>query len=328
MDVIAYGIPVMDLLLNIDHSLAPNESADVNQVSWQYGGKVSTGLVATKRLAPKSRCAMAGTTGGMFGRLIRHEFSRHGIDISHLRQDDALDSQFCTCVSVLSDSTRNILIKRSTVPSYTPEEVRAQADFIHSARYVFLADARPYSIEAARVAHEGAGKVVYDADRYYDEGMPEMLAQCDYLIASEFVYRHLYGESQAYEENLRHMRTLARPGAVVIVTLGEKGLVGLDETGFFQLPAYRVDVVDTTGAGDVFHGAFIAGLLQKMDVREACRYASAASAIKCTRIGGRAGIPTEQVCRRFMETGEIDYDEIDRNVAYYQTMPGLDRTEA
>ena len=50
MDVIAYGIPVMDLLINIDHGLAPNESIDINQTSWQYGGKVSTGLVATKLL--------------------------------------------------------------------------------------------------------------------------------------------------------------------------------------------------------------------------------------------------------------------------------------
>ena len=78
MDVIAYGIPVMDLLINIDHGLAPNESIDINQTSWQYGGKVSTGLVATKLLCD-CECSMAGTTGGMFGRLIRREFERHGI---------------------------------------------------------------------------------------------------------------------------------------------------------------------------------------------------------------------------------------------------------
>ena len=77
----------------------------------------------------------------------------------------------------------------------------------------------------------------YDADRYYEQGMPEMLAQCDYLIASEFVYRHLFGQSMEWENNLRQMRAMCRPGAVVVVTLGGKGLVGLDEMGFFQLPA-------------------------------------------------------------------------------------------
>ena len=159
MDVIAYGIPVMDLLINIDRQPKPNESEDVNQISWQYGGKVATGIVATKRLS-NSQCSMAGTTGGMFGRLICEEFVRHGIDVSHLRHEEQSDSQFCTCISVKQDNTRNILIKRATVPSYTPEEIRAQAAFIQSARYVFLGDSRPYSIEAAKVAHQGNGKVV------------------------------------------------------------------------------------------------------------------------------------------------------------------------
>ena len=121
MDVIAYGIPVMDLLINIDHGLAPNESIDINQTSWQYGGKVSTGLVATKLLCD-CECSMAGTTGGMFGRLIRREFERHGIDISHLRHEEDTDSQFCVCLSVLSDSTRNIM-----AVSYTHLAKRAKS---------------------------------------------------------------------------------------------------------------------------------------------------------------------------------------------------------
>ena len=152
-----------------------------------------------------------------------------------------------------------------------------------------------------------------------------MLAECDYLIASEFVYTHLFGQSHDWEANLKQMQKMSRPGAVVIVTLGEKGLVGLDENGFFQLPAYSVPVVDTTGAGDVFHGAFLAGLLNEMDVREACRYASAAAAIKCTRIGGRAGIPDQKTCLRFMQTGEIDYTEIDERVRQYQALPVLEK---
>ena len=237
MDVIAYGIPVMDLLINIDHGLAPNESIDINQTSWQYGGKVSTGLVATKLLCD-CECSMAGTTGGMFGRLIRREFERHGIDISYLRHEEDTDSQFCVCLSVLSDSTRNIMVKRSTVPNYTPEEIRAQSAFIQSASYVFLADSKPYSIEVGKVTHEGCGKVVYDADRYYDEGMPEMLAECDYLIASEFVYRHLFGKSQDWRGKLEgRCAPWCRPGAVVVVTLGENGLVGLGRNRVF--PATR-----------------------------------------------------------------------------------------
>ena len=86
---------------------------------------------------------------------------------------------------------------------------------------------------------------------------------------------------------------------------------------FFDAPAFRVDVVDTVGAGDVFHGAFVAGLLQGWSVKDICRFASAVSAIKITRQGGRAGIPDMKTVQHFLETGEIDYKEIDERVKFY-----------
>ena len=78
-----------------------------------------------------------------------------------------------------------------------------------------------------------------------------------------------------------------------------------------------MDVVDTVGAGDVFHGAFVAGLLQGWSVKDICRFASAVSAIKITRQGGRAGIPDMKTVQHFLETGEIDYKEIDERVKFY-----------
>ena len=92
----------------------------------------------------------------------------------------------------------------------------------------------------------------------------------------------------------------------------------MGEEGFFTLPAYQVEVVDTVGAGDVFHGAFIAGLLQGYTTKETARLASAVSAVKCTRIGGRAGIPDWETVREFMETGRIDYREIEERIQYYK----------
>ncbi len=319
LDILAYGVPVMDLLVNIDHPVAPDESIDINQTSWQYGGKVSTGIVAAARLYPGDY-AMAGVTGGVIGQLIRHEFVRHGIDVSHLKHYPDRQSQFCVCMSILSNKSRNLMIHRQDAPYPSTEEL--DAAFIQSATYLFLADARPYSIQAAKIAHQAQTKVVYDADKYYPEGMPEMLAECDYLISSEFTHAHLFPNQVPTAYTLQQMQKMARKEAVVVVTLGEKGLVGIDETGgFFALPAYPVEVVDTTGAGDVFHGAFIAALLRQMPVQEACRFASAAAAIKCTRIGGRACIPTYEVCRAFMETGVIDYTELDQRIEYYSQPP-------
>ena len=87
---------------------------------------------------------------------------------------------------------------------------------------------------------------------------------------------------------------------------------------FFKIPAFKVDVVDTTGAGDVFHGAFIYGLLQGWDIEYTAKFSSAVSAIKCTRLGGRAGIPNLATVERFLEDGTIDYADIDNRVDFYR----------
>jgi len=85
----------------------------------------------------------------------------------------------------------------------------------------------------------------------------------------------------------------ARTDAWLAVTLGDEGVVWLDDGGAVRTcPAFDVDVADTLGAGDVFHGAFALALAEERPIDEAVRRASAAAALKCTRFGGRAGIPT------------------------------------
>lgn len=97
----------------------------------------------------------------------------------------------------------------------------------------------------------------------------------------------MFGELD-YEAGCRRLMT-AGP-STVIVTLGSRGSVGLTEQdGFFKTESFQVPVRDTTGAGDVFHGAYIVGLLEGMNAPECARFASAVSAIKCTCFGGRTG---------------------------------------
>ena len=104
---------------------------------------------------------------------------------------------------------------------------------------------------------------------------------------------------------------------VVVFTLGEKGCVAMDGRGFYVIPGFEVDVVDTTGAGDVYHGAFIYGLLQGWDTNKISRFSNAVSAIKCTRLGGRAGIPNADTVNEFLKKQVINYSEIDARVNYY-----------
>ena len=106
---------------------------------------------------------------------------------------------------------------------------------------------------------------------------------------------------------------------IVVFTFGERGAVGMSRDGFFTVPAYQVDVVDTVGAGDDFHGAFLAGLLQAdWGLTYITQFASAVSAIKCTRIGADEAEHFMKTTLKFMETGEIDDTGIDRRVAHYE----------
>ena len=87
----------------------------------------------------------------------------------------------------------------------------------------------------------------------------------------------------------------------MISTLGEKGCVALINGELKYFPAYKVNAIDSTGAGDVFHGAFAAGYLRIYSLEECIRYASAVAAIKCMKIGGRAGIPDHEETLEFMK---------------------------
>jgi len=86
----------------------------------------------------------------------------------------------------------------------------------------------------------------------------------------------------------------------LMCTLGGQGVLAVIGGRVEAFPAYEVDVVDTTGAGDVFHGAYLVGLLQGWDLQATALFASAVSAIKCTQLGGRAGIPTLQAALAFL----------------------------
>ena len=98
--------------------------------------------------------------------------------------------------------------------------------------------------------------------------------------------------------------------------------VGYTDEGAFALPAFTgLEIVDTTGAGDVFHGGFISAWLRGLGAVESARYASAVSYIKCTRLGGRAGIPTQEMTEHFLRTGTLIHgEELDARSAFYRDL--------
>jgi sugar/nucleoside kinase (ribokinase family) len=124
----------------------------------------------------------------------------------------------------------------------------------------------------------------------------------DYFIPGYAFAKRFTGESEPWKAA---EKLLQYGGKAVILTKGDEGCFIATQDERFHLPAFHVSVVDTTGAGDTFHGAFVAGLSKGYELRQAVQFASAVAALKCTKLGGQTGIPTFQETQMFLENQGI-----------------------
>jgi sugar/nucleoside kinase (ribokinase family) len=183
---------------------------------------------------------------------------------------------------------RTILARRDPKLNYPPELLRRE--MIVGGR-VLLLDSYDSAagLQAATWAREAGMPVVMDIDAVQDDLTPKLLCLVDYLIASSDFANDPHELADKY-------------GCPVVgITFGGKGAVFLDHGRMLESPAFKVPVVDTTGAGDVFHGAFLYGLLQKWPLEEIIRFSHAAAALNCMHIGARGGIPTLVDVKEFLQ---------------------------
>lgn len=311
-DVVGIDSPCIDMLAHLESLPKANESIPVLENSWQGGGKVATGLVAASRL--KLSAAIMGTVGDdIYGKFCINDFIHHEIDVQNLHIRKGSTTSFSIVLSDKETGGRSILYKPGTADPLQSEEINF--DYIKNSKVLHIAHAKETHIKAAKFAKEHGVQVLYDADHFSEE-MEIILPYIDIFIASEFVYEHYFGNDTDYKKNLK--LTLSKGPKAVVYTFGSNGCVGMTENEYFKVPAFKVFVKDTVGAGDVFHGAFVYGLCQKWSLKKTAEFASAVSAIKCTRIGGRAGIPTEEMVFEFIDTGKIDNESLNQRVKFYE----------
>jgi ribokinase len=149
------------------------------------------------------------------------------------------------------------------------------------------------AVQAARWGREAGRPVLMDAERTEPEN-DEMAELATHVVASIGFARSRVGDCEPAEAARRLFKKLSArdPDKVVVVTAGSKGSHFITRDGEFHQPAFKVPVVDTTGCGDVFHGAFAYCIAKGMDLRKTAEFASAVAALKCRKLGGRAGIPS------------------------------------
>jgi sugar/nucleoside kinase (ribokinase family) len=299
-DILGLGYTAVDDLLYVESYPPADSKARVHRRERQGGGLTGTALVAAARMG--ARCQYAGGLGhDELSRFVEQRLQQEGVGLEYLdRRDDARPVHSAIIVEE-SRHTRTIFFDADGAAQarvdWPPDDV------IRAARVLFVDHCGIEGmIRAARVARAAGIPVVADFESLpADAHFAELVALVDHAVASLDFARRWSGCEQPGDA-ARALWNDRRQ--VVVVTCGAEGcwsIGGDDPHTPRHQPAMRVAVVDTTGCGDVFHGAYAAGLAQGLELPVRLRLASAAAALKATQRGGQTGIPTRAAVDRFLK---------------------------
>jgi sulfofructose kinase len=303
-DVLGLGAVAIDDLLFVASYPPADSKARVLGRARHCGGLTGTALVAAARLG--SRCAYAGVLGeDGLSELAVDNFVRAGIDVSALRRRSGVGPILSTVLIGREDATRTVLSDRNGFDGPDPDW--PPPAFIRAARVLFVDHLGiPGMIRAARIARAAGNAVVADFERSPPPDFPALLDLVDHLIVGRSFAAQLTGES----DPVAAARALWHAGrSAVVVTGGALGCWAIDGpegTPLHEQPAFPVAVVDTTGCGDVFHGAYASALARGESLADRLRLAGAAAALKATRPGGQAGIPDRAAVSAFLRSQPAD----------------------
>ena len=280
--VLCVGQATLDHIVDIA-ALRPGHKHVASSRVSVGGGVAANAAVTVSRLG--GRAVFLGCLGADHaGDQVESELINEGVDVSLVvRRAGAVTPMSCVIVDAAGDRT---------IVNHTPVELFDDdgPDMSALRPDAVLVDGRwPAAADKAlRLARAIGVPSVVDVDRAPVDGDLGVLGLASHLVFSADALAALTG---ADDPATGLTNVAASTDAVVAVTLGRRGVGWLDGDRFQSLPAFAVAVVDTTGAGDVFHGAFALALAERMDLSQAFRFASAAAALKCSRPGGRLGAP-------------------------------------
>lgn len=295
-EIVGIGACVMDTLITVPNY--PEEDTKLSAVSFKPagGGPVATGLVAAQRLGAETAFigVLSNDSGGKF---LAEDFKKYGVDTSLVHIENGFRS-FTSVVMLSAESkSRTCVFDKGNLPELTLDS--AQTEALKAADLLMIdGNEMNAAAQAVKIARENGTKVLYDAGGLY-EGVESLLPYADILIPSEEFALGYTGCADAMTA-AEKLYSKYRP-EVVVITRGKKGGIMLDAGGMREYPALPADVVDSNGAGDVFHGAFAAGVIKGYDYYKCCYFASAVSAVKCTGIGARESVPDFETVRKYLK---------------------------
>jgi sulfofructose kinase len=298
IDILGLGCVAVDDLLYVPSF--PEANTKVRVLNWerQCGGLTGAALVTAARLGV--RCAFGGLLGfDELSHVVEENFLREGVEVQFAPRAVDASVVHATVIVATETGTRNIFYcvnGRLGADDLLPTE-----SVIRSARVLFLDHyGMVGNLRAASIARDARIPIVADFERDDDPRFQELLGLVDHIVLPEDLAAKITGKKSppSAAEALWHKECHA-----VVITCGVAGswFVGTDQMVNHQ-PAFKVRAVDTTGCGDVFHGAYAAALAQGATLSERVRLATAAAALKATQPGGQRGIPTRSQVDEFLRS--------------------------
>jgi sulfofructose kinase len=295
-DLVGVGLNATDTLIHLSTYPALGSKVEYRRATVLPGGQVATTVVACAHWGLQTR--YVGKLGeDDAARLHRGEFARAGVETQIVTVPGGASAQ--SLILVDGTGERTVLNRRDDRLALQPGELDRESIVNARALHVDGYDTAAATV-AAGWARAAGVPVVADLDETYP-GVEELLEKIDYLIVSRDFPGRLTGEANL-EKALRQMHRRYRC-RITAATLGPEGVLAWDGKEFHHTPAYDVPVVDTTGAGDIFHAGFIYGLLQDWPLDRQLDFACAAAALNCMGVGARGGIQTVEAIAELMATG-------------------------
>jgi len=296
LDVVGVGLNATDTFIPVAHYPARGSKVEFRSAKVLPGGQVATAMIACQQWGLRTR--YVGKVGDDHAaELHRADFARAGVEV-HLFTAPGCPSQQAF-ILVDDSGERTVLWKRDDRLTLRPEEL--QQDWIVNARALHV-DGHDTAAATAAAAWARVADipVIADVDDLYP-GVETLLKTVDYLITSRDIPGRLMQEPDL-KKSLPALQK--RFGSrLTAATLGEEGVLAWDGSQFHYAPAFHIQPLDTTGAGDIFHAAFIYALLQGWPLPRQLDFACAAAALNCTALGARAGIQPVAAIEHLIATG-------------------------
>jgi sulfofructose kinase len=284
-DVVGIGLNATDTLLVVPHFPAFAGKAPFQDEVLSPGGQVASAMVTCARLGLRTK--YIGTVGDdERGRIQIESLLGSGINLDHVQIRKGCPNQSAYIIIDRATGERTVLWRRDDCLRLAPAEIAP--DQITCARLLHIDGHDTAAVgHAAKIARAAGIPVTVDVDTIY-HGFESVLPHVDYLIASsDFPVQWTHEEDPFKALEMIQKEYKMR---VAAMTLGAHGSLALENGKFVYAPAFVVNCVDTTGAGDIFHGAFCYAVLEGMRMREALDFSNAMAALNCMALGARGGI--------------------------------------